>query len=206
MKAPRSPSPLPLPSLATTVLYIYNEIQIRISRTVSMPRVTLWILLTLISWIMLIFTLFAHRQQTPHDMGVVTLAAVTTPTPQDSVCISECAPACLLKWLPCCQTDLHEKGWSNYITYVNEKCTQPSTYIHIAEVKKTVQAAPLLTNTGWHHHLSEIALCSHCTQKLQAVSMHTTQINQKWKSIGQAHIRLKHSKCYWKMSDRISSD
>lgn len=59
-----------------SVLYIYNEIQIHISRTVSTPRATVWILLTLISWIMLIFTLSAHRQQTPHDMVVVTAVSV----------------------------------------------------------------------------------------------------------------------------------
>lgn len=117
-------------SLAATVLYIYNEIQIRISRTVSMPRVTLWILLTLISWIMLIFTLFAHRQQTPHDMGVVTVVSVCCPV---CVCVSECMAVCLLEWLPCCQTDLHEKGWSNYITYANESCTQACTYMHTAD-------------------------------------------------------------------------
>lgn len=69
------PSPLLTP-LAATVLYIYNEIQIRISRRVSMPRVTVWILLTLISWIMLIFTLSAHTQQTLRDMGVVTAVSV----------------------------------------------------------------------------------------------------------------------------------
>lgn len=75
------PLPSPPPTLAPldgppSVLYIYNEIQIHISRTVSTPRVTVWILLTLISWIMLIFTLSAHRQQTPHDMVVVTAVSV----------------------------------------------------------------------------------------------------------------------------------
>lgn len=74
------------------VLYIYNEIQIRISRTVSTPRVTLWILLTLISWIMLIFTLSVHRQQTPHDIGVVTAV---------SGCCRVCEAACV------CYSDCH---------------------------------------------------------------------------------------------------
>lgn len=113
--------------MAATVLYIYNEIQIRISRTVSLPRVTVWILLTLISWIMLIFTLSAHRQQTPHDMGVVTAASVCCRVYK---CVYGCIAVCVLEWLPCCQTDLHVKGWSNYITYANEKCTRPCTYIH----------------------------------------------------------------------------
>ena len=115
-----------------SVLYIYNEIQIRISRTVSTPRVTVWILLTLISWIMLIFTLSAHRQQTPHDMGVVTAVSVCC---CECVCVSLCVYGCMcvLKWLPCCQTDLHVKGRSNYITYANEKCTYAHTYIHTSD-------------------------------------------------------------------------
>lgn len=74
---PYHPPCMPPPPVGPpSVLYIYNEIQIHISRTVSTPRVTVWILLTLISWIMLIFTLSAHRQQTPHDMVVVTAVSV----------------------------------------------------------------------------------------------------------------------------------
>ena len=80
-----------------SVLYIYNEIQIHISRTVSTPRVTVWILLTLISWIMLIFTLSAHRQQTPHDMLLVTavsvwrrVSACAYVSSAGSVCWSDC--------------------------------------------------------------------------------------------------------------------
>lgn len=113
-----------------SVLYIYNEIQIHISRTVSTPRVTVWILLTLISWIMLIFTLSAHRQQTPHDMVVVTAVSVCC---RVSVCVCVFGRMCVLEWLPCCQTDLHVKGRSNYITYANENCTYAHTYIHTTD-------------------------------------------------------------------------
>lgn len=139
--------PLPSPMNAGTpldgppsVLYIYNEIQIHISRTVSTPRVTVWILLTLISWIMLIFTLSAHRQQTPHDMVVVTAVSACC---RVSACVwcwgwggwLVCAAACVcvLEGLPCCQTDLHEKGRSNYITYANKECTHAHTYIHTTD-------------------------------------------------------------------------
>lgn len=121
-----------VPDGPPSVLYIYNEIQIRISRTVSTPRVTVWILLTLISWIMLIFTLSAHRQQTPHDMGLVTAVSVCC---RCCVCGGLCVYGCMcvLKWLPCCQTDLHVKGRSNYITYANDKCTYARTYIHTTD-------------------------------------------------------------------------
>lgn len=128
------PSTLAPPSCVgpPSVLYIYNEIQIRISRTVSTPRVTVWILLTLISWIMLIFTLSAHRQQTPHDMVLVTAVSVCC---RVCLCVCVCAHGCMcvLEWLPCCQTDLHVKGWSNYITYANEKCMYACTSIHTAD-------------------------------------------------------------------------
>lgn len=108
------------------VLYIYNEIQMRISRTVSMPRVAVWILLTLISWIMLIFTLSAHRQQTLHDTGVVTAASVWLAC----VCVRACL--CVLAWLPCFQIDLHVKGRTNYITYANAACMFERTRVHTA--------------------------------------------------------------------------
>lgn len=158
------PSILAHPCWPPSVLYIYNEIQIRISRTVSTPRVTVWILLTLISWIMLIFTLSAHRQQTPHDMGVVTAVSLCCRVCMWSLCVYGCM--CVLKWLPCCQTDLHVKGRSNYITYANEKCTYAHTFdTHnwqlTTKVKKTVWAILLLTNVGWHHHLSEVDMSWH---------------------------------------------
>lgn len=145
------------PSLS--VLYIYNEIQIRISRTVSTPRVTVWILLTLISWIMLIFTLSAHRQQTPHDMGMVTAVSACCRV-CTRVCMAVCVCVCVLKWLPCCQTDLHVKGQSNYITYANDKmhiCMHVHTHHWqlTTEVKKTVLAILLLTNMRRHPHLSD---------------------------------------------------
>lgn len=122
------PHMYPLLSGPPSVLYIYNEIQIRISRTVSTPRVTVWILLTLISWIMLIFTLSAHRQQTPHDMGVVMAVSVCC-----RVCLCVSMAVCVLEWLPCCQTDLHVKGRSNYITYANEKCMYARTHINTTD-------------------------------------------------------------------------
>lgn len=121
LPSPTKPDPLVGP---LSVLYIYNEIQIHISRTVSTPRVTVWILLTLISWIMLIFTLPAHRQQTPHDMAVVTAVSVCCRV--FAVCVF--SRMCMLDWLPCCQTDLHVKRRSNYITYVNERRTYKCTY------------------------------------------------------------------------------
>lgn len=66
---------------------------------------------------------------------------------------------CVLEWFPCCQTDLHVKGRSNYITYANDKmhvCMHTHTHHWqlTTKVKKTVWAILLLTNTGWHHHLS----------------------------------------------------
>lgn len=123
------------------VLYIYNEIQMRISRTVSMPRVAVWILLTLISWIMLIFTLSAHRQQTLHDTGVVTAASVWL----TCVCVYACT--CVLAWLPCFQIDLHVKGRTNYITYANVPCMFECTHTYTPQtlttkVKTTVWALP----------------------------------------------------------------
>lgn len=66
---------------------------------------------------------------------------------------------CVLEGLPCCQTDLHEKGRSNYITYANKECTHAHTYIHTTDglllrSKRQCERSFL----GWHHHLSETDL------------------------------------------------
>lgn len=146
---PTGPDPLFGP---LSVLYIYNEIQIHISRTVSTPRVTVWILLTLISWIMLIFTLPAHRQQTPRDMAVVTAVSVCCRVSAVCVWWIDChvvKPICMWKG-----------GLITSLMQIRDEHARRRHWWLTAGVKKTVWAPLLMAASPpvWDGHNAQEAV------------------------------------------------